>query len=122
MTFRLEYGKANLTSLVERRSRFTVVARNPRRLSAGVMSGIQHHLHMLPLALRQSITFDRGTEFSAFATLQKKLAMTSYFCEAAPNRSTPFCARQKGGENGNCQLSAKSAPGGRCQARGNAKR
>lgn len=98
MTFRLEYGKANLTSLVERRSRFTVVARNPRRLSAGVMSGIQHHLHMLPLSLRQSITFDRGTEFAAFVTLQKKLAMTSYFC-------LPSAPWQKGSvENSNGRI------------------
>lgn len=29
MIFRLEYGKANLTSLVERRSRFTILARIP---------------------------------------------------------------------------------------------
>ena len=80
MIFRLEYDKANLTSLVERRSRFTILARNPSRHSAGVMSGIQNSLHILPPSLRQSITFDRGTEFAAFATLQKKLAMTSYFC------------------------------------------
>lgn len=80
MIFRLEYCKANLTSLVERRSRFTILARNPRRHSARVMAGIQHHLHILPPSLRQSITFERGTEFAAFATLQEKLAMTSYFC------------------------------------------
>ncbi len=87
MIFRLEYGKANLTSLVERRSRFTILARNPSRHSAGVMAEIQHHFHILPPSLRQSITFDRGTEFAAFATLQKKLAMTSYFClPSAPRK------------------------------------
>lgn len=98
MIFRLEYGKANLTSLVERRSRFTILARNPSRHSAGVMSGIQYHLHMLPPSLRQSITFDRGTEFAAFATLQKKLAMTSYFC-------LPSAPWQKGSvENSNGRI------------------
>jgi IS30 family transposase len=80
LIFKMEYGKANLTSLIERRSRFTILARNPSRHSAGVMAGIQHHLRGMPPSLRQSITFDRGTEFAAFATLQEKLAMTSYFC------------------------------------------
>jgi IS30 family transposase len=48
MIFGLAYGKANLTSLVKRRSRFTILARNPSRHSARIMAGIQHHLHILP--------------------------------------------------------------------------
>nr|WP_255326178.1 IS30 family transposase [Sphingobium sp. EM0848] len=71
---------ARPAEIADRRSRFTILARNPSRHSAGVMAGIQHHLHGMPPSLRQSITFDRGTEFAAFATLQEKLAMTSYFC------------------------------------------
>ncbi|ANI79086.1 IS30 family transposase [Sphingobium sp. EP60837] len=98
LIFKMEYGKANLTSLVERRSRFTILARNPSRHSAGVMAGIQHHLRGMPPSLRQSITFDRGTEFAAFATLQEKLAMTSYFC-------LPSAPWQKGSvENSNGRI------------------
>ena len=44
LAFRKEFGKANLTSLVERRSRYTVLTRNPSRHSAGVMAGIDRHL------------------------------------------------------------------------------
>jgi IS30 family transposase len=40
VAFRQEYGKYNLTSLVERRSRFTFLMRNPSRSSAGVVAGI----------------------------------------------------------------------------------
>jgi IS30 family transposase len=98
LIFKMEYGKANLTSLIERRSRFTILARNPSRHSAGVMAGIQHHLRGMPPSLRQSITFDRGTEFAAFATLQEKLAMTSYFC-------LPSAPWQKGSvENSNGRI------------------
>ncbi|WP_422125416.1 IS30 family transposase [Sphingobium arseniciresistens] len=98
LIFRREHGKANLTSLVERRSRFTILARNPSRHSAGVMAGIQHHLHSMPPSLRQSITFDRGTEFAAFKTLQEKLDMTSYFC-------LPSAPWQKGSvENSNGRI------------------
>ena len=42
--FRKVYGKANLTSLVERKSRYAVLWRNPSRRSAGVMAGIDHQL------------------------------------------------------------------------------
>ncbi|MBX9645285.1 MAG: IS30 family transposase [Novosphingobium sp.] len=98
IAFRKEFGKFNLTSLLERRSRYVVLARNPSRHSNGVMEGIARHLHTLPQALRQSITFDRGTEFAAFATLKTKLGMTSYFCK-------PSAPWQKGSvENSNGRI------------------
>lgn len=48
LIFRREYGKTKLTSLVERCSRFTFLARNPTRHSAGVMAGIDRHLRGMP--------------------------------------------------------------------------
>jgi IS30 family transposase len=94
----LGIGKANLTSLVERRSRYTVLTHNPSRHSAGVMAGIDRHLRALPPALRRSITFDRGTEFAAFAVLKARLDMTSYFCK-------PSAPWQKGSvENNNGRI------------------
>lgn len=48
IAFRQEFGKANLTSLVERRRRFVVLTRNPSRHSNRVMQGIERHLHPLP--------------------------------------------------------------------------
>jgi len=48
LIFMREYGKANLTSLVECRSRFTFLTRYPSRHFAGVMAGIDWHLHALP--------------------------------------------------------------------------
>src|SRR3546814_8485401 len=50
------------------------------RHSAGVMAGIDRQLRILPPSLRQSITFDPGTEFAAFLILREKLGMASYFC------------------------------------------
>lgn len=95
IAFRKEFGKSNLTSLVERRSRYIVLARNPSRHSMGVMTGIEQHLAPLPQSLRRSITFDRGTEFSAYPTLKARLGVTSYFCK-------PSAPWQKGSvENSN---------------------
>jgi IS30 family transposase len=65
MMFRKEFGTANVTSLVERVSRFTLLARNPDRQSKPVMEGVIAGLSPLPQQARRSITFDRGTEFSA---------------------------------------------------------
>ncbi|MBO9526165.1 MAG: IS30 family transposase, partial [Sphingobium yanoikuyae] len=59
---------------------------------------IQHHLRRMPPSLRQTVTFDRGSEFAAFATLQEKLAITSYFC-------LPSAPWQKGSvENSNGRI------------------
>src|SRR3546814_15506533 len=51
------------------------------RHSAGVMAGIDRQLRILPPSLRQSITFDPGTEFAAFLILREKLGMASYRSE-----------------------------------------
>jgi IS30 family transposase len=77
--FRKEFGKHKLTTLVERFSRYTCLSRNASRHSAGVISGVGHDLALLPPTCRQSITFDRGTEFSAYPILKKTLGVESYF-------------------------------------------
>jgi IS30 family transposase len=81
MMFRRELGQHNLTSLVERQSRYTILIRNRDRNSAGIMSGMIEKLQALPAPARQSITFDRGTEFSSYRLLKHKLGIDSYFCK-----------------------------------------
>ncbi len=94
IAFRQEYGKANLTSLIERRSRFTVLMPNPSRHSAG----IHQQLRFLPPSLRRTISFDRGAEFANHRRLQDTLGMTAHFCQ----RSAPW---QKGSvENNNGRI------------------
>jgi IS30 family transposase len=95
IAFKLHHGKANLTSLVERRSRFTVLTLNSSRHSAGIMEGIERHLGTLPPSLRRTITLDRGTEFARYGRLRESLGMTAYFCQ-------PSAPWQKGSvENSN---------------------
>ena len=98
IAFKLHHGKANLTSLVERRSRFTVLTPNSSRHSAGIMEGIERYLGTLPPSLRRTITLDRGTEFAAYGRLQESLGMTAYFCQ-------PSAPWQKGSvENSNGRI------------------
>jgi transposase, IS30 family len=78
--FRKEFGKYKLTTLVERFSRYTCLSLNASRHSVGVISGVGKDLALLPPPCRQSVTFDRGTEFSAYPLLKRTLGVESYFC------------------------------------------
>jgi IS30 family transposase len=81
MIFRREYGTANVTSLVERKSRYTVLLKNQSRKSEAVLSRIREKLTALPRHLRQSITFDRGSEFMAWPLLEKHVELGSFYCD-----------------------------------------
>lgn len=79
--FRKTFGKANVTSLVERVSRFTVFLRNNDRQSKPIMERLIAALGPLPQKARRSITFDRGTEFTDWPYLQAGLGARTWFCD-----------------------------------------
>jgi IS30 family transposase len=81
MIFSREHGPANLTSLVERKSRFTMLLQNQSRKSEAVLGRIRDRLASLPRAARQSITFDRGSEFMAWPVLADYVEMGSFYCD-----------------------------------------
>lgn len=84
----------NITTLVERKSRFAKIVCNSGKLTARVIGGINIAIKSLPKNSVQSITFDRGTEFCSHENLKIK----TYFCD--PN--SPW---QKGGvENFNGRI------------------
>lgn len=76
MMFRKEHGKVNVTSLVERDSRYAVVMRNEDRQSKPIMEKLIDGLSPLPADAGQSITFDRGTEFAAWRRLKAASVLT----------------------------------------------
>ena len=81
LMFKKEFGQNNVTSLVERTSRYLFLIKNPSRHSTGVMEGVASRLELLPPPLRQTLTFDRGTEFSSYRQLKHRLGVESYFCK-----------------------------------------
>ena len=89
VAFRQVFGKHNITSLVERRSRYLFISRNPSRHSANIMAGLVRDLGALPATCRRSITFDRGTEFAGYPSLKQSLGAQSYFC--APSAPWQKC-------------------------------
>lgn len=96
--FRKAHGKVNVMSLVECVSRFAEVMRNEDRQSKLIMEALIQGLAPLPADARQSITFDRGTKFSAWKYLKAGIAADAWFCD-------PQAPYQKGTvENANNRL------------------
>lgn len=81
MIFRREHGKANVASLVERKTRYAVLFRNNDRSSTHFMTRLMNVMEPLPQAARQSITFDRGIEFSGWRKLKSGIGTEAWFCD-----------------------------------------
>jgi len=88
MLFRT-YGQAVLT-VHERSSRVLAIVRQPSKAAQPVAAAIQALLGNLPPALRQTITFDNGTEFALHHRLSDALGIQTFFCD-------PHAPWQKGG-------------------------
>lgn len=71
-----KYGQAVLVAH-ERQSRLLMVARQPNKTAALVAERLNEMLAPLPPALRQTITFDNGTEFAQ----HHRLPLKTYFCD-----------------------------------------
>jgi IS30 family transposase len=98
MIFERERGRSNVTSLIERKSRYAVLIKNDGKHSIPVLGGISSQLGGLPAPARRTITFDRGFEFLRYPVLQEAIGITSYFCD-------PRSPWQKGAvENSNARM------------------
>ena len=80
------FGQSNVTSLVERVSRFTVFLKNPNKRTKPVMGKIMKAVRDLPYLARKSITFDRGTEFVSWPHLQAEIGTQTWFCDPSSHR------------------------------------
>jgi IS30 family transposase len=81
MIFRKEYGSANIATVVERKSRYTVLFRNNDRRSRPIMGQLIRYLAPLPAQARQSLTFDRGLEFVSWRELERGMGTAAWFCD-----------------------------------------
>ncbi len=81
MLFKQRFGQTNVTSLVERVSRFTVLLKNPSKRTRPVMGKVIRAIRDLPFVARRSITFGRGTEFVSWPHLQAETGTRTWFCD-----------------------------------------
>ena len=84
-----KYGQAVLVSH-ERYSRLLLADRRPNKKAQGIVDKLISMLSPLPPHLRQTMTFDNGTEFAYHYQLTHSLGMKTFFCD-------PRAPWQKGG-------------------------
>ena len=90
--------KDNLLVLHERKSRLTLLQWNRAKNATNIADSIISKIAPLPAKLRQSMTFDNGTEFAYHYKIRDNINMQTYFCQ-------PRKPWQKGGvENMNGRI------------------
>ena len=74
-------GSGHFVTLVERKTRYTLVGHVPGKESRGVMRKMLEMLSALPSRLLRSLTLDNGKEFAAHETLTEATGMPVYFAK-----------------------------------------
>ena len=82
-------GSGGLATLVDRKSRFTIIVKIQSKNADHVHEKIKQRLKELDEERRRSITFDNGTEFARCHRLEKHLGMKLYYAD-------PGCPFQRG--------------------------
>jgi IS30 family transposase len=72
---------SQVATLVERKSRFALLIKVPRRDAATVAKAMSKQIRKLPASLRKSVTLDRGPEFAAHKKLSVAANVKVYFCD-----------------------------------------
>ena len=79
-------GKANLSAtlhLCEKVSRYSILITMPEGYgSAAALAGLVGALKQVPPHLRQTLTFDQGTEWAQWPTLKATYDLRIWFCES----------------------------------------
>lgn len=72
---------SNIATLVERKSRYVMLARLPARDTDTVVKAIARRIKKLPASLKQSLTWDRGHEMSQHESFTVATGVQVYFCD-----------------------------------------
>jgi IS30 family transposase len=71
----------HIATLVERRSRFTLLVRVTGKDTQTVVRALGKHVRTVPAELRKSLTWDRGMELAAHAAFTIATNVQVYFCD-----------------------------------------
>ena len=82
-------GTGGLATLVDRKSRYTIIVKINSKNADHVQQKIRDRLKQLDEERRRSVTFDNGSEFARCHRLEKHLGIDLYFAD-------PGCPHQRG--------------------------
>ena len=74
-------NNTHIATLVERQSRFTMLVKIKGKDTASVVSALSRQVRKLPIELRQSLTWDRGTELAHHKLFTIATDVKVYFCD-----------------------------------------
>jgi len=74
------YNRSAVGVLVERKTRFVVLCKMDGCTSQDALTGYARQMKKLPAFLRQSMTYDRGSEMACHAELTKRLKLDIWCC------------------------------------------
>lgn len=72
---------SHIATLVERQSRFTVLVKVKGKDTQSVVAAVIKQVNKLPIELRRSLTWDRGTEMALHAAFTVATDVKVYFCD-----------------------------------------
>jgi len=70
-----------IATVVERQTRFTILVKLDGKKTDQVVPALSRHMASLPDLLKQSLTWDRGTELAAHQQFSMATNMAVYFCD-----------------------------------------
>ena len=72
---------SHIATLVERKSRFTMLVKVKRKDTQTVVAAVIKQVNRLPIELRRSLTWDRGTEMAQHQVFSVATDVKVYFCD-----------------------------------------
>jgi len=75
------YNRSAVGVLVERKTRYVVLCKMAGCTANDALEGFTGQMEKLPAFLRQSMTYDRGSEIACHAELTKRLKLDIWFCD-----------------------------------------
>lgn len=74
-------GNSYIATVVERQTRFTLLVKVVSKETKSVVSALTQQMYTLPTALKQSLTWDRGTEMMNHRDFSAATKIDVYFCD-----------------------------------------
>ncbi|MBK8286151.1 MAG: IS30 family transposase [Ahniella sp.] len=74
-------GNSHIATLVERHSRFVMLVKVPGKSTNDVVPALTKRIRSLPVELRKSVTWDRGTEMAKHKDFTIATDVQVYFCD-----------------------------------------
>jgi len=74
-------GNTHVATLVERRSRYTILVKVKSKDTATVVKALQRRVRTLPSQLKGTLTWDRGMEMASHSSFSVATDVKVYFCD-----------------------------------------